>query len=254
LSPGDYCWGELSAAAGRAAVTAVERAARLAMAGGGDAGVTAPLNKEAMRVAGGEHPGHTEVLGAITGSASVAVLLVAEKLRVIHNSVHVSLREAIEWVTEENEYRTIRTAHDGLRRFGFERPRIAVAGLNPHAGEGGLFGDEEIRAIRPAIDRARAEGLEVTGPWPPDTIFWRASRGEFDVVVAQYHDEGHIAIKMHGFEGGVNVTLGLPIIRTSVDHGTAFDIAGKGVARHQSLLAAIQVAAQLTCHPSESIA
>jgi 4-hydroxythreonine-4-phosphate dehydrogenase len=120
-----------------------------------------------------------------------------------------------------------------------------VAGLNPHAGEGGLFGDEEIRAIRPAVERARVEGLEVTGPWPPDTIFWRASRGEFDVVVAQYHDEGHIAIKMHGFEGGVNVTLGLPIVRTSVDHGTAFDIAGKGVARHHSLLAAIQVAAQL---------
>ena len=173
------------------------------------------------------------------------MLLVSEKLRVIHNSVHVSLREAIQRVTEENEYRTIQTAHDSLRRFGFARPRIAVAGLNPHAGEGGLFGDEEIRAIRPAVERARAAGLDVTGPWPPDTIFWRASRGEFDVVVAQYHDEGHIAIKMHGFEGGVNVTLGLPIIRTSVDHGTAFDIAGRGVACHQSLLAAIQVAAQL---------
>ena len=245
LAPGDYLWGELSAAAGRAAVTAVERAARLAMAGEVDAVVTAPLNKEAMRMAGVEYPGHTEILGAITGSPSVAMLLVSEKLRVIHNSVHVSLREAIERVTEENRSRTIHTAHDGLRWFGFERPRIAVAGLNPHAGEGGLFGDEEIRAIRPAIDRARAEGLDVSGPWPPDTIFWRASRGEFDVVVAQYHDQGHIAIKMHGFEGGVNVTLGLPIIRTSVDHGTAFDIAGRGVARHQSLLAAMQVAAQL---------
>jgi 4-hydroxythreonine-4-phosphate dehydrogenase len=207
--------------------------------------VTAPLNKEAMRMAGVNYPGHTEILGAITGSPSVAMLLVSERLRVIHNSVHVSLREAIERVTEENEYRTIRTAYDGMRRFGFERPRIAVAGLNPHAGEGGLFGDEEIRTIRPAIERARADGLEVSGPWPPDTVFWRASRGEFDVVVAQYHDEGHIAIKMHGFEGGVNVTLGLPIIRTSVDHGTAFDIAGQGNARHQSLLAAIRVAAQL---------
>lgn len=254
LSRGDYCWGELSAAAGRAAVTAVERAARLAMAGEVDAVVTAPLNKEAMRMAGVEYPGHTEILGAITGSPSVAMLLVSEKLRVIHNSVHVSLRGAIERVTEENEYRTIRTAHDGLRRFGFERPRIAVAGLNPHAGEGGLFGDEEIRAIRPAIDRARTEGLEVSGPWPPDTIFWRASHGEFDVVVAQYHDEGHIAIKMHGFEGGVNVTLGLPIIRTSVDHGTAFDIAGRGIARHQSLLAAIQVAAQLARGDSDEVA
>ena len=249
LAPGDYQWGELSAAAGRAAVDAVERAARLAMAGEVDAVVTAPLNKEAMRMAGVTYPGHTEILGAITGSPSVAMLLVSEKLRVIHNSVHVSLREAIERVTEANEYRTIRTAHDSLRRFGFERPRIAVAGLNPHSGEGGLFGEEEIRAIRPAVERARAEGLDVTGPWPPDTIFWRASRGEFDVVVAQYHDEGHIAIKMHGFEGGVNVTLGLPIIRTSVDHGTAFDIAGQGVARHQSLLAAIRVAAQLFSTP-----
>ena len=254
LIPGDYRWGELSAAAGRAAVDAVERAARLAMAGEVDAVVTAPLNKEAMRMAGVTYPGHTEILGAITGSPSVAMLLVSEKLRVIHNSVHVSLREAIQRVTEENEYRTIQTAHDSLRRFGFARPRIAVAGLNPHAGEGGLFGDEEIRAIRPAVERARAAGLDVTGPWPPDTIFWRASRGEFDVVVAQYHDEGHIAIKMHGFEGGVNVTLGLPIVRTSVDHGTAFDIAGRGIARHQSLLGAIRVAAQLARHPAPPVA
>jgi 4-phospho-D-threonate 3-dehydrogenase / 4-phospho-D-erythronate 3-dehydrogenase len=245
VAPGDVRWGELSAAAGRAGVTAVERAAQLAMAGEVDAIVTAPLNKEAIRMAGVSYPGHTEILGAVTNSPSVAMLLVSDTLRVIHVSVHCSLREAIERVTEANEYRAIRTAHEGLRRFGFERPRIAVAGLNPHAGEGGLFGDEEIRAIQPAIARASAEGLDVTGPWPADTIFWRASRGEFDVVVAQYHDEGHVAIKMHGFEGGVNVTLGLPIIRTSVDHGTAFDIAGRGVARHQSLLAAIRVAAQL---------
>jgi 4-hydroxythreonine-4-phosphate dehydrogenase len=250
LAPGGYRWGELSAAAGRAAVTAVERATQLAMAGEVEAIVTAPLNKEAMRMAGVNYPGHTEILGALTSSPSVAMLLVSETLRVIHVSVHCSLREAIERVTEENEYRAIRTAHDALRRFGFDRPRIAVAGLNPHAGEGGLFGDEEIRAIQPAIARARADGMDVTGPWPADTIFWRASKGEFDVVVAQYHDEGHIAIKMHGFEGGVNVTLGLPIIRTSVDHGTAFDIAGRGVARHQSLLAAIRVAAQLA-RPSE---
>jgi 4-hydroxythreonine-4-phosphate dehydrogenase len=245
LAPGDVRWGELSAAAGRAGVAAVERAAHLAMAGEVDAIVTAPLNKEAIRLAGVPYPGHTEILGAVTNSPSVAMLLVSDTLRVLHVSVHCSLREAIEQVTEENVLRAIRTAHDGLRRFDFERPRIAVAGLNPHAGEGGLFGDEEIRAIRPAIERARAEGLDATGPWPPDTIFWRASKGEFDVVVAQYHDMGHIAIKMHGFEGGVNVTLGLPIVRTSVDHGTAFDIAGRSIARHQSLLAAIRVAAQL---------
>jgi 4-phospho-D-threonate 3-dehydrogenase / 4-phospho-D-erythronate 3-dehydrogenase len=243
--PGEIGWGELSAAAGRMGVDAVQRAAALAMAGEVDAIVTAPLNKEAIRLAGVPYPGHTEILGAVTNSPAVAMLLVSDTLRVIHVSVHCSLREAIERVTEENVLRTIRTAHDGLRRFGFERPRIAVAGLNPHAGEGGLFGDEEIRAIRPAIDRARGEGLDVTGPWPPDTIFWRASKGEFDGVVAQYHDAGHIAVKMHGFEGGVNVTLGLPIIRTSVDHGTAFDIAGRGIARHESLLAAIRVAALL---------
>jgi 4-hydroxythreonine-4-phosphate dehydrogenase len=245
LAPDAYRWGELSAAAGKAGVAAVERAAQLAMAGEVDAMVTAPLNKEAMRMAGVTYPGHTEILAAITDSPSVAMLLVTEKLRVIHVSVHCSLREAIERATVENEYRAIRAAHEGLQRFGCERPRIAVAGLNPHAGEGGLFGDEEIRAIRPAIEQAHAEGMAVTGPWPADTIFWRASRGEFDVVVAQYHDQGHVAIKMHGFEGGVNVTLGLPIIRTSVDHGTAFDIAGRGIARHESLLAAIRVAAQL---------
>jgi 4-phospho-D-threonate 3-dehydrogenase / 4-phospho-D-erythronate 3-dehydrogenase len=245
LSLEDVRWGKLSAVAGRAGVTAVERAARLAMDGEVDAIVTAPLNKEAIRMAGVPYPGHTEILGAVTNSPSVAMLLVSDTLRVIHVSVHCSLREAIERVTEENVLRAIRTADDGLRRFGIEQPRIAVAGLNPHAGEGGLFGDEEIRAIRPAIDRACAQGLDATGPWPPDTIFWRASKGEFDVVVAQYHDMGHIAVKMHGFEGGVNVTLGLPIVRTSVDHGTAFDIAGRGIARHESLLAAIRVAAKL---------
>lgn len=249
LSPGTIRWGELSAAAGRAGVTAVERAAHLAMAGDVDAIVTAPLNKEAIRLAGVPYPGHTEILGAVTGSPSVAMLLVSDTLRVIHVSVHCSLREAIERVTEENVHRAIRTADDGLRRFGFERPRIAVAGLNPHAGEGGLFGDEELRAIRPAIDRARAEGLDVTGPWPPDTIFWRASKGEFDIVVAQYHDMGHIAIKMHGFEGGVNVTLGLPIIRTSVDHGTALDLAGTGRADGGSLVEAIRLAAALARRP-----
>jgi 4-hydroxythreonine-4-phosphate dehydrogenase len=254
LAPGEVRWGELSAAAGRAGVAAVERAARLAMAGEVDAIVTAPLNKEAIRLAGVPYPGHTEILGAVTGSPTVAMLLVSDTLRVIHVSVHCSLREAIERVTEANVLRTIRTAHEALRRFGIERPRIAVAGLNPHAGEGGLFGEEEIQASRPAIEQARAEGLDVSGPWPPDTIFWRASRGEFDVVVAQYHDMGHIAIKMHGFEGGVNVTLGLPIVRTSVDHGTAFDIAGRGMARHQSLIAAIRVAVQLARPPVASVA
>jgi 4-hydroxythreonine-4-phosphate dehydrogenase len=250
LAPGDYQWGELSAAAGRAAVTAVERAARLAMAGEVDAVVTAPLNKEAMRMAGVNYPGHTEILGAITGSPSVAMLLVSEKLRVIHNSVHVSLREAIERVTEANEYRTIRTAYDGMRRFRYERPRIAVAGLNPHAGEGGLFGDEETLLIAPAIAQARAAGIAASGPFAPDTVFMRARHtatrpGEFDFVVAMTHDHGLIPVKYLGVEQGVNVTLGLPFVRTSPDHGTAFDIAGRGIADPASLVAAARMARRL---------
>lgn len=236
--------GQVSAASGKVAVQAVETAARLALAGKVDAIVTAPLNKEAMRLAGYNYPGHTEILGSLCG-AKATMLLASPRLRVIHVSVHCSLQEAIRRVTRENVRASIETAHRAGRMLGYERPRIAVAGLNPHAGEGGMFGTEDRDQIAPAVDDARAAGLDVSGPWPPDTIFLRASQGEWDIVVAMYHDQGHIAVKLFGLEGGVNVTLGLPIIRTSVDHGTAFDIAGRGVARHESMLEAIRIAVRM---------
>ncbi len=207
---------------------------------------TAPLNKAAMVSAGFHYPGHTELLAELAGVKDYAMLLAAGKLRVIHTSTHVSLREAIGRVTRERVLTVIRIAHDTLRRMGIPRPRIAVAGLNPHAGEGGLFGTEEIEHIAPAIADARALGLDATGPWPGDTIFYRGARGDFDVVVAQYHDQGHIAVKQAGFETGINLTAGLPFFRVSVDHGTAFDIAWQGKASPQSMIEAILLAAELS--------
>lgn len=236
--------GQVSAASGKAAVQAVETAARLALDGKVDAIVTAPLNKEAMKQAGYDYPGHTEILGTLCG-ARATMLLASPRLRVIHVSVHCSLQEAIRRVTRENVRSSIDTAHQAARMLGYEQPRIAVAGLNPHAGEGGMFGTEDRDEIAPAVEDARRAGLDVSGPWPPDTVFLRASQGEWDIVVAMYHDQGHIAVKLFGLEGGVNVTLGLPIIRTSVDHGTAFDIAGRGIARHESMLEAIRVAVRM---------
>ena len=173
------------------------------------------------------------------------MLLTSGRLRVVHVTTHRSLRSAIEAVTEGRVRKTIELAHEAGRRLGFEEPRLGVAGLNPHAGEGGLFGDEEGREISPAVEAARRDGVDVSGPWPADTLFWRAANGEFDLVVAMYHDQGHVPVKLAGFDEGVNVTLGLPILRTSVDHGTAFDIAGRGVARWQSMAAAIRVAAEM---------
>jgi 4-phospho-D-threonate 3-dehydrogenase / 4-phospho-D-erythronate 3-dehydrogenase len=237
--------GELSAAGGAAAAAAVRHAVERIQAGAYDALVTAPINKEALRMAGLDWPGHTEMLADLTGAAEVRMLLVTDRLRVAHVTTHRSLRGAIEAATRERVRRTIGIAAEGARRLGVDRPRVAVAGLNPHAGEGGLFGDEELREIAPAVDDARRAGIDASGPWPADTLFWRAGRGEFDVVVAMYHDQGHIAVKLGGFDEGVNVTLGLPFPRTSVDHGTAFDIAGRGVARWQSMAAAIRTAATL---------
>ncbi len=245
LAAGEAPVGQVSAAAGRAGASAVERAVRMALDGVVDGIVTAPLNKEALRLAGVPYPGHTEMLAALTGAREAGMLLVSGTLRVVHVSVHCSMREAIERVTGENVTRAIGLAVEAARELGFENPRVAVAGLNPHAGEGGLFGQEEAVAIVPAIAAAQATGLAVCGPWPPDTIFLRASRGEFDFVVAMYHDQGHIPVKLSGLETGVNVTLGLPIVRTSVDHGTAFDIAGRGVAQHGNMLEAIRVAARI---------
>ena len=237
--------GRLSAEAGRAAVAAIERALDLVRSGKADALVTAPINKEALRLAGYPWPGHTELLADLTGAEDVRMLLTSGRLRVVHVTTHRSLRSAIEAVTEGRVRKTIELAHAAGRRLGFEEPRLGVAGLNPHAGEGGLFGDEEGREISPAVEAARRDGVDVSGPWPADTLFWRAANGEFDLVVAMYHDQGHVPVKLAGFDEGVNVTLGLPILRTSVDHGTAFDIAGRGVARWQSMAAAIRVAAEM---------
>ena len=237
--------GVLSAEAGAAAVAAVRRAVELVQAGAYDGLVTAPVNKEAMRLAGFPWPGHTELLAELAGVAEVRMLLVAEPLRVVHVTTHRSLRSAIEAATRDRVLRTIELGAEGVRRLGVPRPRVAVAGVNPHAGEGGLFGDEEAREIRPAVEAAVAAGIDASGPWPADTLFWRAGRGEFDLVVAMYHDQGHIPVKLGGFDDGVNVTLGLPFPRASVDHGTAFDIAGRGVARWQSMAAAIRVGALL---------
>jgi 4-phospho-D-threonate 3-dehydrogenase / 4-phospho-D-erythronate 3-dehydrogenase len=237
--------GEATAAAGAAAVAYVFRACDLAMAGEVDAVVTAPLNKAAMHLAGYEYAGHTELLTERTGAERVSMLLIGPNLRIVHVSTHVALAEAIARVTPRRVEDVIQIAHDACRALGIARPRIAVAGLNPHASEGGIFGKEEAERIEPAIHAARARGLDVSDPQPPDTVFLRATKGAYDVVVAQYHDQGHIPMKLLAFDSGVNVSYGLPIIRTSVDHGTAFDIAGKGIAEESSLLAAIDVALQM---------
>jgi 4-hydroxythreonine-4-phosphate dehydrogenase len=203
------------------------------------------LNKTAMNLAGFHYAGHTELLAERTNAEKVSMLLVSPKLRVVHVSTHVGLEEAIRRVTRARVEQVIDLADHSARALGFTNPRIAVAGLNPHAGEGGLFGDQEAREIIPAVQAARARGLDVSDPQPPDTVFLRAVEGEFDIVVAMYHDQGHIPMKLLAFDEGVNVSMGLPIIRTSVDHGTAFNIAGTGKARESSLLAAIDVAVKM---------
>ena len=250
--PGDLPFGELDARAGAAAFGYVRRATGLALEGSVGAVATAPLNKEAMHMGGYEYPGHTEILAELTETKDYAMMLVTEELRVIHVSTHVSLKEAIERVRPERERAVIRLARDALSKLDVEGPKIAVAGLNPHAGENGLFGDEDDERITPAVAEAREEGIDVTGPLPPDTVFARARRGDFDMVVVQYHDQGHIPIKLMGFEGGVNVTVGLPFFRTSVDHGTAFDIAGTGKADHSSMRAAIELARDLARSEDEA--
>jgi 4-phospho-D-threonate 3-dehydrogenase / 4-phospho-D-erythronate 3-dehydrogenase len=244
-APEDCPIGQISAEAGRAAVEYVFRGCDLALAGAADAVVTAPLNKAAMNLAGYAFAGHTELLTERTGATQVSMLLVGPQLRVVHVSTHVALAEAIRRVTPERVLATIELAQRSCVALGIPAPRIAVAGLNPHAGEGGLFGDQEERAVVPAIQAARARGWDVSDPQPPDTVFLRATKGTYDIVVAMYHDQGHIPMKLLAFDSGVNVSVGLPIIRTSVDHGTAFDIAGTGVASETSMLAAIDVALQM---------
>ena len=242
---GPFAPGERSRAAGAASHAWVEAAARLALAGEADAIVTAPINKESWRLAGSADTGHQEVFQRLSGAEHVATMLVSGGLRCTHLSTHKTLAEACAWVTRENVLQAIRLTDSHFRAWSFAEPRIAVAALNPHAGDGGLIGTEELTQIAPAVEAAQGEGITVTGPVPADSVFPQAIAGRYDVVVVMYHDQGHIAIKVHGFEESVSVNLGLPFIRTSVDHGTAFDIAGQGVADETSMVEAIRVAIRL---------
>jgi 4-hydroxythreonine-4-phosphate dehydrogenase len=237
--------GQVSADSGRAAFDAIVAAIGLARYGGVRGIVTAPINKAALAAAGLHYPGHTEILAAHGGAQKVAMMLANEDIRTVLVTVHCSLAEAIRRSDFAAQMDAIRLAHAGAQSLGVPCPRVAVAGLNPHAGEGGLFGDEEIHIIRPAIEAARTEGIDASGPWPGDTVFMQAREGRFDIVVAQYHDQGLIPVKYMGLSQGVNVTLGLPFVRTSPDHGTAFDIAGRGVADASSLATAFDYAARL---------
>ncbi len=244
--PGDFRFGAVSAPCGMAAVRAVEAAAQLAAQGTAAAMVTCPINKEAVHAAGFvDDIGHQEILARLTGAKWTATLLMTPGLRVVHLSTHKSLIDAARFVRTDTIVEKLALTRDTLARWGMVKPRIAVAALNPHGGEGGLLGREEIEEIAPAVERARQDGIDVYGPIPADSVFNRAIAGEFDVVLAMYHDQGHIAIKVHNFAQSVTATLGIPFIRTSVDHGTAFDIAGRGVADPTSLLAAIRAAVTL---------
>jgi len=244
--PDDLPFGQLDARAGRAAYDYIRGGIDFAMQNRIRAVVTAPINKEALKLADIQYPGHTEILADFSGTKGFAMMLMNNDLRVILVTIHVSLREAIEQLTVEGELTVIRLAHGAMTGLGIAHPRIAVAGLNPHAGEHGLFGSEDEDIIRPAIQQAQAEGIEASGPWPGDTVFMHARQGRFDIVVAQYHDQGLIPVKYLGVDEGVNITVGLPFVRTSVDHGTAFDIAGTGKASHASLRVAVEQAALLT--------
>ena len=242
--------GVLSAAAGRAAYELIVRAVADAQRGTVDAVATAPVSKEAFRLAGLPWAGHTDLLGHLTGSSHVAMMFESDALRVVLATVHIALADVPRLLTRDSLEATIRLTARELPRFGVAAPRIAVAGLNPHAGEHGLFGDEEARVLAPAIAACRGRGVDVSGPFPGDTVFLRATRGEFDIVVACYHDQGLIPVKLVAFGRAVNVTLGLPIVRTSVDHGTAFDIAGRGRADAGSMIAAVRLAARLAAQPA----
>ena len=237
--------GEVQAQAGDLAYRCIKRATALAMAGEVFAIATAPLNKEALHLAGHNFPGHTEMLAHLTQTKDYAMVLYTDKLKVIHISTHVALRKFLDTLNQPRVETVIGIADSFLRRVGFSNPRIAVAGVNPHAGENGLFGDEEIRIVGPAVEAMKAKGLNVTGPCPPDTVFMQCHEGLFDMVVAMYHDQGHIPLKLLGFYDGVNITAGLPFIRTSADHGTAFDIAWTGKAKSDSMATSIELAMQI---------
>jgi 4-hydroxythreonine-4-phosphate dehydrogenase len=246
LIPAGHPFGQLSPVSGEAAYRYIERATRLVESGQADAICTAPLSKEALHSAGHKYPGHTELLAHLTGTPEVSMMLVAPKLRVIHVTTHIGLMDAIRKIEPGLVERVIARGHATLVKSGIAEPRIGVCGINPHAGENGLFGQgEEEEKIIPAVQKCRAKGWKVEGPLPADTLFFRAARGDFDLVVAMYHDQGHGPVKVMGLEAGVNITVGLPVIRTSVDHGTAFDIAGKGIADEGSLIEALKQAADL---------
>ncbi len=244
--PDTIASGQISADAGRGAYEYLCHAIDDALSGNLRAIVTAPLHKEAMQLGGANFPGHTEILAQRTRTEHYAMMLANNELKVILVTIHIPLSQVSTSITLARELQTIRLAHQACLHAGVEHPRVAVAGVNPHAGENGRFGKEENEVLTPAIEQAQREGINVSGPYPGDTIFMRARRGEFDIVVAQYHDQGLIPVKYLGVDEGVNVTVGLPFIRTSVDHGTAFDIAGKGVADPNSLRAAFSLAISMT--------
>lgn len=233
-------WGEEQELAGRIAIDAVNKSIELGMAGKIDAVTTAPINKVAIKMAGVKQAGHTEIYQDGTNADYVLTMFDCFEMRVFHLSRHMSLRNAIDYATKEHVLNDVKRIDCQLKKMGMENPKIAVAGINPHCGEGGLFGDEEIREIIPAVLEGKAEGINVLGPIPPDTLFSRGKNGEFDAILAMYHDQGHMPCKTLDLERSVSVTLGLPFIRCSVDHGTAFDIAGKGIATNVSMIAAIE--------------
>jgi 4-hydroxythreonine-4-phosphate dehydrogenase len=252
----ELLYGTVSAQAGQAAFAAIEKAIELAQNGGVQAVVTGPISKEAIHLAGHNFPGHTEIFAHYTGTNDYAMLLIYGGLKVVHVTTHIPIRDVSQMITQTRVLKVIELAHDACQKLGINQPRIGVAGLNPHAGDGGLFGREEQEHIAPAIEAARSAGFHVEGPIPPDTLFPKAIGRWFDICVAMYHDQGHIPLKMMGFiwdkenkrlssVNGVNITLGLPIVRTSVDHGTAFDIAGQGIASPDSMISAIEYAIKL---------
>jgi 4-hydroxythreonine-4-phosphate dehydrogenase len=246
LVPDDLPFGRMSATAGEAAYRFIERAVQVVQAGSAQAICTAPLSKEALHAAGHKYPGHTELLAYLTGTREVSMMLVSSKLRVIHVTTHIGLLDAIDKIEPGLVERVITRGHEVLVRAGLPKPKIGVCAINPHAGENGLFGrGEEATKIAPAIEACQRRGWDVRGPLPADTLFFLAGRGDYDMVVAMYHDQGHGPIKVLGLEAGVNITVGLPVIRTSVDHGTAFDIAGRGIADERSLIEALRQGAEL---------
>ncbi len=241
-----FKFGTVQAQAGDLAYRCIETATDLALKGDINAIATAPLNKEALHLAGHHYPGHTELLAKLTNTKDYAMVLYTDTLRVIHVTTHIALLKFLETLNKTRVNTVIKIADEFMKKAGFAAPKIAVAGVNPHAGENGLFGTEEIEILNPCIETMKKEGLDVYGPCPPDTVFLQASQGQYDIVVAMYHDQGHIPLKLMGFYDGVNITAGLPFFRTSADHGTAFDIAWKGIANPESMVKSVELAVKLS--------